>query len=169
MRPVNSTLFKTFQAFFADKIIIDRETPVVLQTPEAAANVKFERRTDKITLHQYPENPEYWRLDLPAGMVPPHLHTVKNIHGRRWNSDFYYWEVPATKLTARFLKQYLPGIVEWTFQPGEGIPEQLSTAAPQYQKQPIPPAVAQYEAAVTALEQTLTFLPGVLPPRPLVV
>lgn len=43
------------------------------------AFVKFERRTDKITLHQHPDNPEYWRLDLPAGMASTHLHTVKKI------------------------------------------------------------------------------------------
>jgi len=88
-------------------------------------------------------------------MISAHLNTLKNIHGRRWNADWYIWEAPATQLTKRFLEQYLPGIMEWTFQPGEGVPERLPTPAPQYHNSPQAQIIAQYEAAVTALEQML--------------
>jgi len=42
--------------------------------------------------------------------------------------------------------------MEWTFQPGEGVPERLPTPAPQYHNSPKAQIIAQYEAAVTALE-----------------
>lgn len=153
--PRTKELFKAFQEHFKDRLIIDRQMPVVLQMTDAVTNVKFEKRTDKITVHIHPTNADYWCLDLPENMISAHLSTLKNIHGRRWNTDWYIWEAPATQLTKRFLEQYLPGIIEWRFQPGEGIPERLPAPAPKYQNSPKVQVVAQYEAAVTALEQML--------------
>jgi site-specific recombinase XerD len=154
--PRSKDLFKGFQDFFKDKLIIDRETPVVLQAPETATTIKFDKQPDRITLHAHPEAQDYWCLDLPPDMVPTHLNNVKNIHGRRWNKSFYCWEIPATKQTLRFLEQYLPGMIVWTFQPDEAIPERLPEAVPQYQRPQKPLAMARYEAAVIALEQVLT-------------
>jgi integrase/recombinase XerD len=65
------------------------------------------------------------------------------------------WEVPYTRLTLRFLAQYLPGIAHLTFTPDENIPEQSAYPVRQalpWKEGPVP---AKYEAAVTALEEVL--------------
>ena len=52
---------------------------------------------------------------------------VKNIHGRRWNSEQKVWEVPYTKLTIRFLEQYFPAqLLQWGFQPAQDLPERFT-------------------------------------------
>jgi len=154
--PRTKEIFREFQEFFKDKMVIDRETPVVLQMAEIESNVKFEKRPDIITIHINAEDQKYWFLDLPESMVNKHLGTIKNIHGRRWNATIYCWEIPATQLSKRFLEQYLPELVLWTFQPNVDLPERLPETAPQYQKQPKQPVIAKYETAVIALEQMLT-------------
>ena len=128
----------------------------MLLIPESATTIKFDKQSGKITIHPHPCNPDYWCLDLPENMISTHLSIIKNIHGRRWNMDWYIWEVPGTQLTVRFVAQYLNEVVEWTFQPGENIPERLVEAVPQqnnFLRGHV--AVAQYESAVTALEQML--------------
>ena len=155
--PRNEALFKAFQAFFKDKMVVDRETAVILEAPENAANVTFAKRPDKITLHVHPENPAYWCLDLPEGMIQAQLSTVKNIHGRRWNTDWYIWEVPATKITKRFIEKYFGELTHWTFNVPANLPDKLTSPdSHQYStgKYATTP-VAKYEAAVVALEQTL--------------
>ena len=98
---------------------------------------------------------EYLALYLPPDLVPPHLATVKNIHGRRWNPEYKVWEIPYTKLTLRFLAQYFPGnLLQWGFAPAEDIPERLAKPERTY-AQPDKVIPAKYEPAVTALEQTL--------------
>jgi integrase/recombinase XerD len=154
--PKNKAVFEGFKLFFGDKMVIDHTTPVVLQAPEITSNVKFEKQSDRITLHLHPENPEYWCLDLPELLINKYLSVIKNIHGRKWNNTIYCWEIPATKLSMRFLEQYLPNLTAWTFQPGAETPERLPNSVPTYQKQSKPVLVAQYEVAVTALEQMLT-------------
>lgn len=108
----------------------------------------------RIGLH--PQKAEWLRLHLPYELVPAYLAIVKNIHGRRWDADGMFWEIPYTKLTLRFIEQYLTGVVRMDFIPGQDIPEQMEFPVP-YQhaekKQVYP--VARYEAAVTALEQVL--------------
>jgi site-specific recombinase XerD len=153
--PRTKELFKTFQAYFKDQLLIDRLTPIVLQMTESFTNVKFEKQANKITVHIHPENPDYWCLDLPESMISAHLGTIKNIHGRRWNTDWYIWEVPATLLTKRFLEQYLNDVIKWTFQLAENIPERLPSPVPQHYKSLKEPVVAQFESAITALEQML--------------
>ena len=153
--PRTKELFRAFQAYFKDQLLIDRQTPVVLQMTESFTNVKFEKQTDKITVHIHPTNPDFWCIDLPENMISAHLSTLKNIHGRRWNTDWYIWEAPATLLTKRFLEQYLTGLFFWTFQPGEDLPERLPAIVTPYQKPAKPLVIARYEAAITALEQML--------------
>lgn len=109
----------------------------------------------KIVLSQIPFEPLWLQLDLPGEMIQTHLAAVKNIHGRRWNQQRGYWEVPYTRLTFRFLEQYLKGFYRLDFQPGENIPERMELTRPEYPKakSELPPA--KYEAAVSALEQCL--------------
>jgi len=145
--------FKAFKAFFGENMLIERETPVVLQKSEST--VAFNKRNDMITVHAHPLKPENWCLDLPAALISAHLGALKNIHGRRWNSEWYIWEVPATKLTVRFLEHHFSGLIAWTFKPEENIPERLQEPTPQYQKQADPLVQAKFEAAVTAMEQML--------------
>jgi len=154
--PRTQAIFKAFQEFFKDRLILDRETPVVLEISDAVTNVKFEKRADKITVHLHPDNAESWCLDLPGAMIPTHLSTVKNIHGRRWNSTYYIWEVPATKLTVRFLEKYLGDVAVWRFKPGDDLPErfvQPETNTPRQKTENFVPA--RYEKAVVELEQVL--------------
>ena len=118
---------------------------------EAAA--AFQRQTDKITIHRHPFNVNHLCLDLPPMLVNSHIATVKNLHGRRWNNDLMVWELPYTKITIRFLEKYFPTELIWTFQRDTNIPERTAFAEDPSVKNDVMPA--RYEAAVTALEQTL--------------
>ncbi len=110
---------------------------------------------DKITLLLLTDEPECMGLHLPAGMVPAHLATVKNIHGRRWDAEQKIWRLPYTKLTLRFLEKYFPGLLEWRFEPSADIPERLAES-PVHKRQVKAEVVpAKYEEAVTTLEQCL--------------
>lgn len=110
-----------------------------------------------LRLERHPDKPQWLRLYVPYVQVATHLATVKNIHGRRWDSEAKVWEVPYTQLTLRFIEQYLKDVTEIGFTPAQDIPETLSVghkAAPRNAppKEVIP---ARYEQAVTALEQVL--------------
>ncbi|MEZ4967626.1 MAG: site-specific integrase [Saprospiraceae bacterium] len=109
----------------------------------------------KITIFQLNDTPERLGLYLPAALVPAHLQTVKNIHGRRWDAEIKVWQVPYTKLTLRFLEKYFPGMLDWAFEPAADIPERLPEAPGQAMSVKVPAPAARYEDAVTALEQCL--------------
>ena len=112
---------------------------------------------DKITVLELQDAPKLLGLHLPAGLVPAHLATLKNLHGRRWDPDMKIWRVPYTRLTLRFLDKYFPDMLHWTFQPAADVPERLAAEAPpRYYKTAKEPVTARYEEAVTALEQCLT-------------
>ena len=113
------------------------------------------RPENRIGISRCPNNDQQLALHLPPEMVPPHLATVKNIHGRRWNAEQKVWEAPYTKLTLRFLeKHFRPEQVQWAFAPADDIPERLSEPERTYTKhEQVEPA--RYEAAVVALEQVL--------------
>lgn len=108
-----------------------------------------------IVLSMIPFVPQWLQLDLPGEMIQSHLTIVKNIHGRRWNQQRGYWEVPYTKLTFRFLEQYLKGFYQLNFQPHDNIPERVELPKQQYNKEKSEPTPAKYEEAVQALEQCL--------------
>ena len=133
------------------------DTPPLSPPPKMPASPLAERyAADKITLLPLPESKDFMGLHLPAGLVPAHLATVKNIHGRRWDAEMKVWRVPCTKLTLRFLEKYFPEILEWTFQPADDIPERLEEAPKYARPAKTETTPAKYEEAVTALEQCLT-------------
>lgn len=67
------------------------------------------------------------------------------------------WEVPYTQLTLRFIDQYFPPqLLKWGFQPSADIPERLPEPERPQSRMPDKVMPARYEAAVVALEQTLT-------------
>jgi len=108
-----------------------------------------------IGLSRHPNNEQCLALHLPHALVPSLLATVKSIHGRRWNPEQKIWEVPYTKLTIRFLSKYFQqALLQWSFAPSDDIPERLPEPERRH-RQPDKVAEAKYEAAVTALEQTL--------------
>jgi len=148
------------KTFFGEALVIDRNQEIsiefVRKTAEKSQRLELLKTLpDKITLHKHPQKSDWLLLNLPQTLVESHLANVKNIHGRRWNADWFAWEVPYTQLTIRFIKQYLSGTVHWAFTPDDNIPERLPAVEPQARtfKETIIPA--KYEAAVTALEQTL--------------
>ncbi|MCB9343434.1 MAG: tyrosine-type recombinase/integrase [Saprospiraceae bacterium] len=109
----------------------------------------------KMLISRLADNPDYLGLQLPMQLIPTHLETVKNIHGRRWNAETKTWEIPYTMLTYRFLEKFFPGELVWTFEFDKNRPERL----PEVPRRPYKPAkevpAAKYEAAVTALEQCI--------------
>lgn len=108
-----------------------------------------------IGMSRHPNKEQYLALHLPHELVPTLLPIVKSIHGRRWNPEQKIWEVPYTKLTIRFLSKYFQqDLLHWSFVPSDGIPERLPETERRH-RQPDKAAEAKYEAAVTALEQTL--------------
>ncbi|MDX1941864.1 MAG: tyrosine-type recombinase/integrase [Saprospiraceae bacterium] len=111
-------------------------------------------KQSQILLTPHPFDESKVCIEIPYALLNAYLPIVKNIHGRRWNPEQKVWEVPLTKVTVRFVEKYLPDIAHWTFQPADDIPERLETPLP-FKPTNTPPVPAQYEAAVTALEQTL--------------
>lgn len=111
----------------------------------------------RIALEVHPEKKGWLRLHLPYALVPAYLEAVKNIHGRRWDAENKVWELPYTKLTLRFVEQYLKAVVQWTFTPEADILETLDLgekhAFPIQGRRETPPA--RYEHVATALEQVL--------------
>ncbi len=111
---------------------------------------------DKISLFALPGETDLMGLYLPPGLVPEHLATVKNIHGRRWDAELKVWRVPCTKLTVRFLDKYFPGLADWRFPLPADLPERLAEAPAQQRKAAKETIPAGYGEAVVALEQCLT-------------
>ncbi|HOY21364.1 MAG TPA: tyrosine-type recombinase/integrase [Haliscomenobacter sp.] len=148
------------KAFFGTALVIDRNHEIAIElahkTEEKSQRLEsLKTLPDKITLHRHPQRSDCLLLHLPKNLLGTHLATIKNIHGRRWNADWFAWEVPYTQLTVRFVKQYLTGMVHWTFTPDDNIPDRLPAAEPQAKTYKETTTPAKYEAAVTALEQTL--------------
>lgn len=133
------------------------DTPPLSPPPKMPASPLAERyAADKITLLPLPDSKDFMGLHLPVNLVPTHLATVKNIHGRRWDAEMKVWRIPYTKLTLRFLEKYFPDILDWTLQPAEDIPERLEQTPQQTHPAKATVTPAKYEEAVTALDQCLT-------------
>ncbi len=150
-------LFGDVKVEMTPAVDIPNEEPALAPAPKSPPSpLAGQFAPDKITLLSLPESPGFMGLHLPAGLVPAHLNTVKNIHGRRWDAELKVWMVPCTRLTLRFLEKYFPALLVWTFQPAEDLPERLDE--PTKHARPAKPetAPAQYEEAVIALEQCLT-------------
>jgi Phage integrase, N-terminal SAM-like domain len=108
-----------------------------------------------IAIRKHPRDANYIGLELPISLLNIYLDTIKNIHGRRWNQELNFWEVPYTQLTLRFLNKYLSSVIRWTFQPDENLPERMPEVEKPQQFKPYTVTPARYEAAVTALEECL--------------
>lgn len=83
-----------------------------------------------IIVKKHPTDANYIAVDLPLHLLPTHLDTVKNIHGRRWNRELNLWELPYTQLTLRFINKYLADQTHWTFQPADNLPERSPDTVP---------------------------------------
>lgn len=151
--PYNKTAYADLKRLFGESnILTDQASSPSISLSSEAKNAT---QGHVITLCPHPTKPDHFSLYLPKELTEQHLATVKNIHGRRWNPELKCWEVPYTKITLRFLEKYFPAdLQEWAFTPASDIPERLDAPPPQRKIQPtvIP---AQYEEAVTALEQCL--------------
>jgi integrase/recombinase XerD len=150
--PKTKDLADICKAHFGKNLIIDRETPFILECTAPLLRPAYHRSKEQIVIFKLESNLKSWYLDIPKKMIISHLPIVKNINGRIWNADWFVWEVPQTKLTLRFLEQYLKEVLIWTFEPNSDIlegmipPKLLAPPAPQ----------ARYEIAIVAFEQALT-------------
>ena len=116
----------------------------------------FEEADAVIVIAKHPVKDAWLRLYLPYTLVPEYLQVVKNIHGRRWDVEEKCWEIPYTKLSLRFLDQYLKKVVRFDFKPDGDIPDTIAAGTEQIQPIAKKGPAARYEAAVTALEECLT-------------
>jgi hypothetical protein len=89
-----------------------------------------------ITVFLHPQKSDYLCIQVPKPLVEKHVPIVKNIHGRRWNSDLLSWEVPYTQLTLRFLRKYFDNQLTWAFTPADNLPERLPDTENKYQYDP---------------------------------
>ncbi|MEO0042529.1 MAG: hypothetical protein RL329_1977 [Bacteroidota bacterium] len=142
------------KAHFGNNLVIDRTTPFVLESTAPLLRPSYHRSKEQMVLFQLESNPKSWYLDIPKKLVISHLPIVRNIHGRIWNGDWFVWEVPSTKLTLRFLEQYLKDVLIWTFEPSETILEGM--IPPKLLETPKTVPKARYEVAIVAFEQALT-------------
>lgn len=162
--PKTPEAWRQLRELFGDILVVDPEPPEMPEPAPSLAPVpkmppsplagKFPG--DKITVLLLPDEPEHLGLHLPAGLVPAHLATLKNMHGRRWDAEQKIWKAPYTRLSVRFLEKFFPGLLHWTFSPAEDIPERLNETPAYRQRPPKETPAAKYEEAVTALEQCLT-------------
>lgn len=159
--PKTAEAWQKLQRLFPDILIAapqpetpaaPRLAPLPKQAPSPIAG-RFV--ANKISLLLLPDTTDFMGLHLPAGLVPAHLATVKNIHGRCWDAEMNVWKVPYTKLTLRFLEKYFPGLLDWTFEPSADIPERLPELPIHSYPAKATETPAKYEEAVTALEQCL--------------
>jgi len=110
-----------------------------------------------IEMMLHPLSPKLLRILLPKALVSQWLAPVKGIPGRKWNTETACWEVPYTRTSVAYIRQYLPpALVHWHFTPSEDLPDTPPPSIRPHQ----PPRTSQvvrprFEAAATALEQTL--------------
>jgi integrase/recombinase XerD len=173
--PRTKDLFKHFTDFFGEKLVIDKETPLLLEKPRAdilandsalrnptkphllksVEETPYSQIADKITVFEHPTERHYWCLNLPVLMLKTHLSILKNIHGRRWDDRLFVWNVPKSKITFRFIEKYLADDIHWACDVNEDLIEQIDPIEKRELTISNSFTYARYEAAVTALEQTL--------------
>ncbi len=164
--PRTPKLFQQFSAYFGDSLVVDKATPIVLTaTKEKIKTPQYKRFEDKITVFEQASHSETWFIYLPKPMIQTHLATVKNIQNRKWHQTLFVWEVPKTKITVRFIDKYLNDVVYWDCNKNQDLPERLTldvrrdvmplNALNDVQQNNMRLNICRYEAAATALEQTL--------------
>jgi integrase/recombinase XerD len=104
---------------------------VVAPSSDLPSDILFDKEIFGIYLH--PNHTDLLCIILPKSLCTNYLERIRNIHGRYWNYQLMFWEVPYTALTIRFEKKTEP------------IPYPI-------QKQEVK---AKYEIAVTKLEEVL--------------
>lgn len=85
----------------------------------------FEEAVTSIVISKHPVKEAWLRLYLPYSLVPEYLQVVKNIHGRRWDAEEKCWEIPYTKLSLRFIEQYLKKVAQLDFKPSQLTRKQI--------------------------------------------
>ncbi len=118
---------------------------------------------DKISVLLPTHQTKILAIYLPSALLNTHLRFVKNIQSRKWNVETSCWEVPYTKLTLRFLKEYLNDVLHWTFTPSTDIPDAVETlkcppsvsATEMVEETAIAMPQARYELAIVKLEEVL--------------
>ena len=109
-----------------------------------------------LSINQHPINEECLCLYLPQTLVPDHLSTLKNIHGRQWEPEYKVWVVPYTKLTLRFIDKFFKSsMLYWNIKVREDIPEQIHIPKKEQWKAEKKEIPARYEVAVKALDEVL--------------
>jgi integrase/recombinase XerD len=151
--PKTKALADQCKDYLGNNLVIDRETPFVWMSVAPLMRPSYHRSKEQIVIFQLESNLKSWYLDIPKKLIESHLPIVKNIHGRSWNGDWFVWEIPQTKLTLRFLEQYLKSVLIWTFEPREDLLE--GTIPPKLLVPPKPIVQARYEVAIVAFEQAL--------------
>ncbi len=156
--------WKEFQALF-DETEYEISKPTIADKSEEFGNIE----DGKIKILAHPLSPDLLQIALPSNYLD-YLNIIKNIHGRYFDMETKYWEVPYTLLTLRFLETYLAEKYVFQFTPKTDIPEALTPnigfahrKQPAHFAKPIeqvkPPHAsfiyAKYESAVVALEELL--------------
>jgi integrase/recombinase XerD len=152
--PKTKDLADICKAHFGKNLVIDRETPFILECTAPLLRPAYHRSKEQIVIFKLESNTKNWYLDIPKKLIVSHLAIVKNINGRTWNGDWFVWEVPQTKLTLRFLEQYLKEDLIWTFEPDSNILDGM--IPPKLLVPPTKIPQARYEIAIVAFEQALT-------------
>ncbi len=98
-----------------------------------------------IRVDRHPEKPRWLRLHLPRELVPAYLSTIKNIQGRRWDSQAKVWDIPYTRQTLHFLERHLGEVVFFAFTPDGDLSDRTEA------KTDSPPVVTLYLSQSTEL------------------
>ncbi len=151
--PKTKAAWAALNALFEVTVVLPEQEEKI---PDAEpTEIPAGKETGKLTVIAHSKRKDIIGLRLPKELREQHLATIRNIHGRRWNSEAKLWELPNTKLTIRFLEKYLNEHLHWTFQPDvENLPERPDVV-PQQKLLSKEGPIARYEAAVVALEQCL--------------
>jgi integrase/recombinase XerD len=155
--PRTTEVWQAFKAVFSDHEII-KDVIAGDAQPVVVANDQNQSisTSDVIEIKETPDKPQYLSLILPPALIELWLPTVKNIHGRRWDSEKYVWLIPFTLLTLRFLDSYFsPDLLKKSFSIPDDIPEKLDEPPKPPRKPVNEPPPARYAAAAQALDQAI--------------
>jgi integrase/recombinase XerD len=128
-----------------------------VKPPELPAT-KPEQNSAMISVVPDPSSSDFIYLICPRAHTEKYVPIIRNIHGRKWDSDRFAWQLPNTRLSIRAIETLLPKeLVDWRFQPDlERLPENTVTEVESWKvHQNKPEKRAKYEEAVTAMEQKM--------------
>jgi integrase/recombinase XerD len=153
--PRTTEVWQAFKAVFSDHEIV-RDVPMPNSTNSTTLTNPTISTSEKIEIKETPDNKLYLTLILPPALIEQWLPTVKNIHGRRWDSEKYVWLIPFTLLTLRFLDSYFStDNLKKSFAIPDDLPEKLEEPPKPPRKPSNEPPPARYAAAAQALDQAI--------------